>query len=255
MAWHSRGRRAEHSDQVQQFHMDFLHTRNKSKNMVDRRRRLRAFAWLLLFALAPVAVDATGDATRQADGDDHPAEIVPSPPPELPVHSDAADLHLESARPNAYRPIGTRFLSAIAETRQGDNGWPADLDAAPIGGNPRQNDRGNNRRRPPIRSQSAVHLPARFEESAPIAIGADAPSTTTSAASQAVAVPAPRRARSVDLDHQLDQRRDLFRQLPHEHDQAPAAMATFGPKIDDPIGRLNDVEVVLDHDDRIAFIA
>ena len=47
--------------------------------------------------------------------------------------------------------------------------------------------------------------------------------------------------------------RNLFRCA--GSDQTPTAMATFWPKIDDPIGRLNDVEVVLDHDDRIAFIA
>ena len=46
---------------------------------------------------------------------------------------------------------------------------------------------------------------------------------------------------------------DLFRRSLGD-DAAPAA-AAFWPEIDDPVGSLEDVEVVLDHDDRIAMVA
>ena len=34
----------------------------------------------------------------------------------------------------------------------------------------------------------------------------------------------------------------------------PAAGAPFGPEVDDPVGRLDDVEIVLDHQHRVAGI-
>ena len=37
-------------------------------------------------------------------------------------------------------------------------------------------------------------------------------------------------------------------------DDAPAAVAAFGPEIDDPVGFGHDVEVVLDHDDAVAGV-
>src|SRR5207245_1755584 len=38
-------------------------------------------------------------------------------------------------------------------------------------------------------------------------------------------------------------------------DDAPAAVAALGPEVDDPVGGLDDVEVVLDDDHRVARIA
>ena len=38
-------------------------------------------------------------------------------------------------------------------------------------------------------------------------------------------------------------------------DDAPAAFAALGSQVDDPVGGLDDVEVVLDDDDRVAFVA
>src|SRR5262245_5775600 len=37
-------------------------------------------------------------------------------------------------------------------------------------------------------------------------------------------------------------------------DDAPAALAAFGPEVDDPVGALDDVEVVLDDDKRVARV-
>src|SRR5437588_8468672 len=38
------------------------------------------------------------------------------------------------------------------------------------------------------------------------------------------------------------------------HDHGAAAIATLGAEVDDPVGRLDDVEVVLDHDDGVALL-
>src|SRR5471030_2666237 len=38
-------------------------------------------------------------------------------------------------------------------------------------------------------------------------------------------------------------------------DDLPAARAAFGAEVDDPVGRLDDVEVVLDDDQRVALVA
>src|SRR5512135_1848248 len=38
-------------------------------------------------------------------------------------------------------------------------------------------------------------------------------------------------------------------------DHAPAAVAAFGPEVDHPVGGLDDVEVVLDHDHGVAVVA
>ena len=38
-------------------------------------------------------------------------------------------------------------------------------------------------------------------------------------------------------------------------DDAPAAVAAFGAEVDDPVGGLDDVQVVLDDDDRVARIS
>src|SRR5690606_3586122 len=35
----------------------------------------------------------------------------------------------------------------------------------------------------------------------------------------------------------------------------PAAISSFGTEIDDPVGGLDDIEIVLDDDDRVAFVA
>ena len=34
----------------------------------------------------------------------------------------------------------------------------------------------------------------------------------------------------------------------------PATLATFRPKVDEPVGAFNHVHVVFDHDDRVALI-
>ena len=38
-------------------------------------------------------------------------------------------------------------------------------------------------------------------------------------------------------------------------DDFTAAVATLRPQIDDPISRLDDIEIVLDHDDGVALVA
>ena len=38
-------------------------------------------------------------------------------------------------------------------------------------------------------------------------------------------------------------------------DDAPAAVAAFGPEVDHPVGGLDDIQVVLDHHHRVARIA
>src|ERR1700684_829912 len=48
-------------------------------------------------------------------------------------------------------------------------------------------------------------------------------------------------------------RRDLFRRT--DCDDAPAVVAAFGTQIHDPIGSLDDVQIVFDHDDRVALVA
>src|SRR5579871_4950741 len=37
-------------------------------------------------------------------------------------------------------------------------------------------------------------------------------------------------------------------------DEAPAAVAALWPEVDEPVGALHDVEVVLYHDDRVALV-
>ena len=46
--------------------------------------------------------------------------------------------------------------------------------------------------------------------------------------------------------------RHVFRRA--GHDDFAAAIAAFGPQVDDPVGGLDDFEIVLDHDDRIALV-
>src|SRR5437879_10069034 len=46
---------------------------------------------------------------------------------------------------------------------------------------------------------------------------------------------------------------DLLRRA--ARDDLATALAAFRAKVDQPVGRLDDVEVVLDHDDRVAFVA
>src|SRR5690606_16282609 len=46
--------------------------------------------------------------------------------------------------------------------------------------------------------------------------------------------------------------RDLLRRA--FRDDHAAAAAALGPEVDDPVGRLDHVEVMLDHDDRIAAV-
>ena len=38
-------------------------------------------------------------------------------------------------------------------------------------------------------------------------------------------------------------------------DQSPAAVTTLGSEIDDPIGRLDDIEIMFDHHHGITFVA
>jgi len=45
---------------------------------------------------------------------------------------------------------------------------------------------------------------------------------------------------------------DLFRRT--FGNDLPAPHAAFGPEVDDPVGRLDHIEVVFDHHDRIALI-
>ena len=48
-------------------------------------------------------------------------------------------------------------------------------------------------------------------------------------------------------------RGDVLRRAGRDH--AAAAGAAFGAHVDDPVGGLDDVEVVLDHDQRVAGVA
>src|ERR1700723_999988 len=48
-------------------------------------------------------------------------------------------------------------------------------------------------------------------------------------------------------------RRNLLRRS--DRDDAAAVVPAFGSQIHDPVGRLDDVQIVFDHDDRVALIA
>src|ERR671930_319330 len=54
-------------------------------------------------------------------------------------------------------------------------------------------------------------------------------------------------------------RTEMFPAVPHVSRRAPtrqpaALLAAFGPHVDDPVGGLDDVEIVLDHDDGVALV-
>src|SRR6185369_433553 len=69
----------------------------------------------------------------------------------------------------------------------------------------------------------------------------------------ALAAPVAERAREKTPGMRCSVADDLFRRA--GGDDLAAAVPTFRTQIDDPVGGLDDVEVVLDHDDRVAVVA